>query len=252
MVSEGKSSSIDIDADQREPIAIQVVVDCLVEESSENPDFEKCVDKGLDECNLTKKYPCGLCSLVCKSKGGLTLHTRAKHADNAPVVKSVLPIDSDVVCEMVSKAAGSIVNSELYGEPMANLITTADFKPSEHLVKMMKNLYAEYCERLDRDKLLKNFYKLIHDSSKMFTTKSDKMYTAAYNLVVIHLPDLLVGFYKRGNIKEKLPNVKPIEKSEYGLLSYVAGYIISKMYRKSKFAVKQTPEQVELQSCCCQ
>ena len=49
-------------------------------------------------------------------------------------------------------------------------------------------------------------------------------------------------------MKEKLPDIKPIEKSEFGP-SYVAGYVISKMYRKSKVSAKKdTPEQLELQS----
>ena len=49
-------------------------------------------------------------------------------------------------------------------------------------------------------------------------------------------------------MKEKLPDIKPIEKSEFGPL-YVAGYVISKMYRKCKVSAKKdTPEQLELQS----
>ena len=66
-------------------------------------------------------------------------------------------------------------------------------------------------------------------SEKMFTTKSKNMVST--------------------NVKEKLPDIKPIEKSEFGSLSYVAGYVISKMYRKSKVSArKDTPEQLELQS----
>ena len=108
-------------------------------------------------------------------------------------------------------------------------------------------LYDQYCEKLDRDKLLKNFYKLMSEREKMFVTKSKNMTVPAYNLILIQIPDLLVGFYKRGNVKEKLPDIKPIEKSEFGPL-YVAGYVISKMYRKSKISAKKAPEQLELQS----
>ena len=75
------------------------------------------------------------------------------------------------------------------------------------------------------------------------------MTVPAYNLILIQIPDLLVGFYKRGNVKEKLPDIKPFEKSEFGPLSYVAGNVISKMYRKSKVSAKKdTPKQLELQS----
>ena len=91
---------------------------------------------------------------------------------------------------------------------MAKVKAEAGLKPSERLVQNMKKLYAEYCEKLDRDKLLKIFYKLMPDSANMFTTESQEMFAPAYNLIMIHLPDLVVAFYKRGNVKEKLPNIK--------------------------------------------
>ena len=83
MASEGESS---VEGD-----FLQAVVHSLSEETDENADLDRRVEEGLEECTLTvKNYPCGLCSLVCKSKGGLTLHTRAKHSDKKPVTKTVL------------------------------------------------------------------------------------------------------------------------------------------------------------------
>ena len=111
----------------------------------------------------------------------------------------------------------------MYGDKITKLISKADLKPSDLLVNSLSTLYDGYCETLDRGKLLKNFYKLIPDSAKMFQTKSKEMNAPAYNLIMIHSPDLVVGFYKRGNIEEKLPAIKPIEQSEFGPLSYVAG-----------------------------
>jgi hypothetical protein len=57
------------------------------------------------------------------------------------------------------------------------------------------------------------------ESGRMFKTESKNMTAPAYNLIMIQIPDLLVGFYKRGNVKEKLPDIKAIEKSEFGPLS---------------------------------
>ena len=91
---------------------------------------------------------------------------------------------------------------------------------------------------------MKNFYKLTTES-EMFTTQSTHMNACPYNLVMIKIPDLLVGFYKRGNVKEKLPDIKPIAKSEFGPLSYVTGYVLSKMFRKSKAGGKETAEKLE-------
>jgi hypothetical protein len=68
---------------------MEAVVSSLIEESDLNIDLEECVNEGVDECNLTKSFPCGLCSKICKSKGGLTLHTMAKHGEKTAVTKSV-------------------------------------------------------------------------------------------------------------------------------------------------------------------
>ena len=63
MASEGESS---VEGD-----FLQAVVQSLLEETDENADLDRRVEEGLEECTLTKNYHCGLCSLVCKSKGGL-------------------------------------------------------------------------------------------------------------------------------------------------------------------------------------
>ena len=248
MDCEGEGESSRTLTDEQE--AMEAVVNYLSEEINEIVELEECVTQGVNECIVTKTFPCGLCSKICKSKGGLTLHTRAKHCEKTPVIKSVSPMTSDVVREIVCKAAQSVIKSKLYGEKITKLISEADLKPSDLLVSSLSTLYDGYCEKLDRDKLLKNFYKLIPESAKMFQTTSKEMNAPAYNLLMIHIPDLVVGFYKRGNVKEKLPVIKPIEQSEFGPLSYVAGYIIAKMFRKSKATGKgkETPEQLELQS----
>ena len=87
---------------------MESVVNSLIEDSDQNIDFDECVNEGVEECNLTKSYPCGLCSKVCKSKGGLTLHSRAKHGEKAAVTKTVSPLTSEVVTDIVDKAAKSL------------------------------------------------------------------------------------------------------------------------------------------------
>ena len=121
---------------------------------------------------------------------------------------------SDVVREIVCKAAQSVINSKLYGEKITKLISEADLKPSDLLVSSLSILYDGYCEKLDRE----NFYKLIPESTKIFQTTSKEMNAPAYNLLMIQIPDLVVGFYKRGNVKEKLPVIKLIELSKFGPL----------------------------------
>ena len=105
---------------------------------------------------------------------------------------------------------------------------------------------------MDRDKLVEKFYKLMPDSSKMLTSLSPEISIFVINLIMVHIPDLLVAFHKHGCVivKEKELNVtdcKSIERSEYGPLSYIARYIMAKMFRKSKVFKNQTPEKAELQ-----
>ena len=119
------------------------------------------------------------------------------------MLKSVSPMTPDVVRKIVRRSAQSVITSKLYGEKMTKLIREADLKPSHLLVSSLLALYGACCEKLDRDKLLKNFYKLIPKSADMFQTTSKDMNAPAYNLIMIHIPDLLVGFYKRGNVKKK-------------------------------------------------
>jgi hypothetical protein len=55
------------------------------------------------------------------------------------------------------------------------------------------------------------------ESGKMFKMESKNMTAHAYNLIVIQIdrdPDLLIGFHKCGNVKGKLPDIKPTEESK--------------------------------------
>lgn len=225
---------------------LQQVVDCLLDE--EDPDgLDKCVTESLDECEGIKSYPCGLCTKICKSKVGLTLHSRAKHPSETVVEKPVSPIDSKSVEKMVLGATESLAKCDIYGSHVKNIFTTITFQPTHLLVESMMDLYAKFCKKCDRDKLLINFYKLIPQSVNMFSV-SNPVSEEILNLIMMNLPDLLVSFYKRGEQNEdSLPIEKPLEQSEYGPLSYVAGYIIGKLYRKSKFHRSQTDIQVQIQ-----
>ena len=187
MDCEGESSRTLTDKQE----AIKAVVNYLSEEINEIVELEECVTQGVNECIVTKTFPCGLCSKICKSKGGLTLHTRAKHGEKTPVIKSVSPMTSDVVREIVCKTAQSFIKSKFYGEKITKLISEAGVKPCDLLVSSLSTLYDGYCEKLDRDKLLKNFYKLIPESAKMFQTTSKEMNAPAYNLLMIHVNGML-------------------------------------------------------------
>ena len=100
MDCKGKSSRILTDEQE----AMEAVVSYFSKEINDIVELEDCVTQGVNECIVEKSFPGGLCLKICKSKGGLTLCTGAKHGKKTPVIKSVLPMTSDVVCEIVSKA----------------------------------------------------------------------------------------------------------------------------------------------------
>ena len=241
------------ESDVSEKQFMEAAVNSLLKEGDEFCDEgEKCFDESWDECNLLKTYKCEYCTKVCKSKGGLTRHTRAKHIDKKPEKQLPSPIESKVVTELVNEAINSILKSKLYGDTGLAKLEKNIVKPTELFIKSLKEFYSDYCAKTDRDKLVEKFYKLMPDSAKMLTGLSPEISIFVINLIMVHIPDLLVAFHKRGcvSVKERELNVadcKSIERSEFGPLSYIAGYIIAKMFRKSKVSKSQTPEKAELQ-----
>jgi hypothetical protein len=54
---------------------------------------------------------------------------------------------------------------------------------------------------------------------------------------MIQLPDFLIGFCNRTNMTSNQTqgddNASKLDPAEYGPLSYIAGYIVSKLYQKN-------------------
>ena len=55
-------------------------------------------------------------------------------------------------------------------------------------------------------------------------------------MVMIQLPDFLIGFCNRTNLTrnqtESGGSASKVDPAEYGALSYIAGYIVSKLHQK--------------------
>ena len=81
---------------------------------------------------------------------------------------------SDVVCEIFPKAAQSVIKSKLYGDKMTKLISEADLKPSDLLVSSLCTLYHGYCEKLDRDKLVKKTFTTLYQFLRKCSKQSRK------------------------------------------------------------------------------
>ena len=152
------------------------------------------------------------------------------------------PIDSKVVTELVNEAINSILKSKLYGDTGLAKLEENIVKPTELFIKSLKELYSDYCAKTDRDKLVEKFYKLMPDSAKLLTGLSPEISIFVINLIMVHIPDLLVAFHKRGcvSVKERELNVadcKSIERSEYGPLSHIKAQNILRIVTSCKLKI---------------
>ena len=103
---------------------------------------------------------------------------------------------------------------------------------TEALLKEVLPLYAKFCRNRDQDKLLEAFYGLMLNSSALLNCKD----STVANLVMIHIPDHLVAFCNVGLVGEKTLETAEheIQRSKHGPLSYIAGYVVSKLNKASK------------------
>ncbi|CAB4037698.1 Hypothetical predicted protein [Paramuricea clavata] len=92
--------------------------------------------------------------------------------------------------------------------------------------------------------LLESFYGLMLNSSTLLNCKDSRV----ANPVMIHIPDHLVGFCNVGLVGEKTLESADyeIQPSAHGPLSYIAGYVMSKLNKASKG--KSEEEKPELQA----
>ena len=175
------------------------------------------------EIEGAKVFPCSNCSKICKSKGGLTKHTNSKHGDPHKVSSplNTIPLCFDTIESIVKNISAT-----------------------EALLKDVLPLYTKFCRNRNQDKLLESFYGLMLNSSTLLNCKDSRV----ANLVMIHIPDHLVGLCNVGLVGEKTLESADyeIQPSEHGPLSYIAGYVVSKLNKASKG--KSGEEKPELQA----
>ena len=168
-------------------------------------------------------------------------HTNAKHKEITTEQTSP-ELDLfclDTVTSIVESIKSQIVREKLYGSKMNNSVNAAS--SSQALFDALFPLYAQFCRKKSQDQLVESFFGLMPQSTRLLNCEDYK--TA--NLIMIHIPDHLVSFYNinrertdRMKTAETSPasqrNIQSIEQAERGPLSYVAGYVVSKLFQTSK------------------
>ena len=193
------------------------------------------------EIEGSKAFPCSKCGKICKSKGGLTKHTNSKHGDISPQLNTT-PLCLDTLKSIVDTIKRNIVAEKLYGDEIDSVVNK--ISATELLLKEVLPLYTKFCRNKNQDKLLESFYGLMLNSSTLLNCKDSRV----ANLVMIHVPDHLVGFANLGQVgEETLESVDyEIQPSEHGPLSYIVGYVVSKLNKACKG--KSGEEKPELQA----
>ena len=232
----GRLEEVDSSDDDSDD-SFNLLFSVLVAETETN-EIENEFNEAVMEIEGTKSFECEICGKICKSKGGLTKHTNSKHAD--PDVTHKNNLDKDTVDGFVEAIKARIIDEGLYD----NKTTTAlkAVKTTEALFTALLPIYETFCKKKNQDKLLETFYGLIPRSGELL--KCDDYRIA--NLILIQLPDFLVGFYKTSTIKITQDDTPAtLEPAERGPLSYIAGYIVSKLVHKNRTKKGQSNAEIQ-------
>ena len=158
---------------------------------AEGEDIEEDFNDALSEIHGEKSFPCAKCGKVCKSKGGLTRHTNAKHNE---ITAEQASIELDLFCpgtvaSIVESIKAQIFREKLYGSDVNDSMKAAS--SSQALFNALFPLYAKFCRKKSQDQLVESFFALMLQSTRLLNCEDYK----AANLIMIHIPDHLVGFY---------------------------------------------------------
>ena len=201
--------------------------------------------EALAEIEGKKTFSCSLCEKVCRSKGGLTRHINSKHQDAGAGFESETgqaTLSKDTLFSMVESIKTKLIEDNLYGAEVNTCLTTVS--PNETLFDHVLPMYEIFRKKKNQDKLLQSFYGLIPQSLELLNCQDFRV----ANLIMIHLPDHLVSFYNLNQTRqseEKETASVQLEPGEHGPLSYIGGYIISKLLQKNKRKTGQENEELQ-------
>ena len=127
----------------------------------------------------------------------------------------------------------SLITADLYGPEINDAFKKVAC--SKTLFNDVLPLYDKFYRKKNQDKLLEDFYALIPNANNYLNCPDSN----AATIIMIETPDRLAGFFKVSQNRENsctttASNDLKIEPSEQSPISYIAGYIVSKLYQKSR------------------
>ena len=191
------------------------------------------VTEAVNEIEGQNRFPCDRCDKVCKSKAGLTRHINSKHRDNANEESNVPSLTKVELVNIVNNVKLKITEEGFWdNEILSNL---ANVSSNDTLFDALLPLYERFCRKRNQDNLLLDFYELIPKSTELLLCDNQQV----CSLVMIYIPDHLVAFYKTGVWQARQGasstdqgEITELDEKERGPLSYIAGYVLSKLQKK--------------------
>ena len=184
----------------------------------------------------SKSFACTHCEKICKSKGGLTRHINSKHKEARDIATSAehnqIPLCEGTITSIIQSIKTDLLEKKYYGEEIQNGLKNVS--GGEALLDALQPLYEKFCRKKNMDKLLESFYGLIPRSCELLNCNE---YRVA-NLVMVQIPDHLASYYEINRTETTTEGIstttsseKRINPEERGPLSYLAGYVVSKLHK---------------------
>lgn len=101
-------------------------------------------------------------------------------------------VDSALMERFFTEILKKLRDEKFYPEEILAAITNV--KPSKEFLSFIQTIFSEFCRKRNQDVLLANFYKEIYLKCKTFFPSCSNQ--KAINLLLIHFPQKLVGYYK--------------------------------------------------------
>ena len=207
--------------------------------------MEEEIADAVSEISGEKNFPCESCDKICKSKGGLTRHKNAKHGNISTAGKdngssSNISLTKEDLKSIVDKVKKKIKDDTFWDSEMTS--NMASITSNDSLYNEILPIYERFRRKLNQDSFLTDFYELIPNSSCLLQSENEQL----CSLIMILIPDHLVSLSKGvSNINYQEPAIAStssvqteissrLDENERGPLSYIAGYVLSNLKRKSK------------------
>lgn len=145
---------------------------------------------------------------------------------------SVAKLKKEELSSIVEKIKTKITKDGFWDDEMTSNMAT--IKSNDSLYNHVQPIYERFCYKRNQDKFLMEFYELIPSSSGIFQCENQQL----CSLIMISVPDYLVLLLKeevQASTSSGSETSVSSELTEYerGPLSYIAGYVLSKLRKKS-------------------